>query len=143
MNWKIIPAGIVLTLALAACGGNGLTPLEASGFIEADEISVVAETSGRVAAVLVSEGEEVAEGEVLVRLDDSLLQSRRAEAQAAVDEALARRDEQIDGPREERVSLVKARSLPWRRPNPPSKRRARFTPNWRRSAGRCRLPPRR
>lgn len=98
-----------MTLALAACGGNSLAPLEASGFIEADEISIVAETSGRVASVLVDEGEEVTEGDVLVRLDDSLLQSRRAEAQAAVDEALVRRAEQIDGPREEVLAQAKAR----------------------------------
>jgi HlyD family secretion protein len=100
---------MVVTLALVSCGSDGLAPLEASGFIEADEVSIVAETSGRVADVLVREGQKVAESDLLVRLDDSLLQAQRAEAQAAVDGALALRDEQINGPRDEVLAQAKAR----------------------------------
>ena len=42
---------------------------------------------GRVAELLVEEGQTVAEGTVLVRLDDGAARSRVAEAQAALDEA--------------------------------------------------------
>ncbi len=63
--------------------------LEASGFIEADEASVVTEMGGRVVALHADEGDEVTEGQVLVELDDSLLLARitMAEAELGVAEA--------------------------------------------------------
>jgi multidrug efflux pump subunit AcrA (membrane-fusion protein) len=73
----------------------GLEPEEpppgivASGFIEADEASVTTELGGRIVALHADEGDRVAEGDVLVELDDSLLlaQIEMAEADLAVAEA--------------------------------------------------------
>jgi multidrug resistance efflux pump len=64
-------------------------PLEASGTVEAVEVSVAAELSGRVAEVLVGKGDKVEAGEPLLRLDDELLQSQRQRAAAALESANA------------------------------------------------------
>ncbi len=89
-----------LALLLAACSGlprlagaapteETLEPLQASGFLEAEEVSVVAESGGWVAEVLADEAEPVMQGQVLIRLDDGLLQAERARAEAAVGVARA------------------------------------------------------
>ena len=64
--------------------------LIASGFVEADVVSVTTELGGRVVALYASEGGHVSKGEVLVELDDSLLlaQLEMAEADLAVAEAM-------------------------------------------------------
>ncbi|HDH09845.1 MAG TPA: biotin/lipoyl-binding protein, partial [Chloroflexi bacterium] len=56
--------------------------ISASGFIEAEEVSVVAELGGRIVEVLADEGDEVEEGQVLVKLDTALLEAQIAQAQA-------------------------------------------------------------
>jgi HlyD family secretion protein len=91
-------------LALTACAALGqappgqpegqdpaaqLAPIEASGFIESEEVNVVSEVSGRVDQVLADEADEVTGGQVVVRLDDGLLQAQREQAQAAVEVARA------------------------------------------------------
>jgi multidrug efflux pump subunit AcrA (membrane-fusion protein) len=64
--------------------------LTASGFIEADEALVTTELGGRIVALYADEGDEVAEGDLLVELNDSLLlaQIEMAEADLAVSEAM-------------------------------------------------------
>jgi len=63
--------------------------LRASGTIEAVEVNVAPETSGKIKEVLVDEGQTVKEGEPLFRLDDSLLAAQRAVAVAQLDAANA------------------------------------------------------
>lgn len=46
----------------------------ASGTIESEEVTVASEVAGRVVQLLASEGDRVRKGDVLVRLDDSVLQ---------------------------------------------------------------------
>jgi HlyD family secretion protein len=58
--------------------------IAASGFIEADEVSVTPEIGGRVISIGAAEGDPVKAGAVLVKLDDSLLQAQARQAQAAV-----------------------------------------------------------
>jgi HlyD family secretion protein len=94
---KSISLILVLLLALTASGCSALTgapatgtaALQASGVIEASQTSISAELGGRVAEVLVKEGDAVKNGDVLLRLDDSLLQAQRQAASAAVDAANA------------------------------------------------------
>ncbi len=50
----------------------------ASGFIEAEEVSVAAEVGGRIAEVLVAEGDAVEAGQVLIRLDDRIARAQVA-----------------------------------------------------------------
>jgi HlyD family secretion protein len=58
--------------------------LDASGTIEAETVTIAAEAGGRIVEILADEGQPVGEGQVLVRLDDSLLLAQRAQAEAAV-----------------------------------------------------------
>lgn len=67
----------------------GTGPLEASGFLEATEVSVVSEVGGRVLEVLAGEANEVTAGQVVVRLDAGLLEASRSQALAAVGVARA------------------------------------------------------
>jgi HlyD family secretion protein len=75
-----------LTSGGGAAAGNTLS---ASGFIEAEEVSVVAEAGGRVAEVRVDEADPVTAGQIVVVLDDGLLQADRMQALAAVQAAEA------------------------------------------------------
>lgn len=63
--------------------------LSASGTIETTEIVVSPELSGRVIDVLVSEGEHVEAGQELLRLDTTLLDRQRAQAEASLAAAQA------------------------------------------------------
>ena len=63
--------------------------LLASGFVEAEEVSVSSEMGGRIVALEAAEGDEVQAGRVLVQLDRTLLESkiRSAEAELAMAQA--------------------------------------------------------
>ncbi|RJP86527.1 MAG: HlyD family efflux transporter periplasmic adaptor subunit [Desulfobacteraceae bacterium] len=84
----IIPI-LILVLSAAGCGTTNDTVIQASGQIEAKEIEVASELSGRVVEVLAAEGDSVKAGDLLLRLDDSLLLSEKRAAQAALDSARA------------------------------------------------------
>ncbi len=90
-NRKTVPFALTLlailllaTLSTGCAASGDDSRIVGSGFIEGDEIVIAPEIGGRIAEVLVDEGDEVRSGEVLVRLDDALLQTSRGEALAAV-----------------------------------------------------------
>ncbi len=86
--------------------------LASSGTIEATRVTVASEISGRVAEVLVNEGDEVQAEQVLVRLDDTLLQAQLAQAKAQLGLARANRDLVALGiPAEQRAQAVAAAEL--------------------------------
>lgn len=58
--------------------------LRASGSVEASTVAVASEFPARVAEVLVEEGERVAVGDLLVRLDAGMLDAQREQAAAGV-----------------------------------------------------------
>lgn len=67
----------------------GTVELKASGTVEAVEIVMGAEISGRVAEVLVDKGDQVKPGDLLIRLDDELLKAQKQKANAALETAKA------------------------------------------------------
>jgi len=82
-----LPARIALSfgvLGLVACDAgevpNGFA--RATGRLEAEEIHVATKLSGRVAAVLVDEGDPVEAGQVLARMDTEVLDAELARAEA-------------------------------------------------------------
>jgi HlyD family secretion protein len=91
-------------------------PAILSGVLESDEIRVGSLVGGRVREVLVAEGQRVAAGQVMVRLEPFDLSAQLAEAQAdlaaarAVFEKLQAgyRDEEVLGARAKRDELQKA-----------------------------------
>lgn len=92
----ILLAGIVITggwwwqtrYADAANAASN-NAIQATGTIEARKIDLAAEIGGKVAEVLVEEGQPVTARQPLVRLDDALLMAQRAVAAAQVNSAKA------------------------------------------------------
>ncbi|MDZ7823371.1 MAG: biotin/lipoyl-binding protein [Ahrensia sp.] len=72
----------LLALSTVSCGSANSAAIQASGQIEAKEISIAPGVSGLVVEVNVSEGDSVKMGDALLRLDDSLLLSEKQAAQA-------------------------------------------------------------
>lgn len=89
---------VIAVIALAAIGYYAYTnfslpvvagALTASGTVEAADVSIAPELSGKVTEVLVNEGDQVKTGDVLFRLDDSLFQAQRKVAAAGLETARA------------------------------------------------------
>jgi HlyD family secretion protein len=74
---------LAVMAAVAACGNDVEGPPRASGYVEATEVRVGPQVGGRVLEVAVEEGDRVAAGAVIARLDtaDIELALRRAEAE--------------------------------------------------------------
>jgi HlyD family secretion protein len=102
---------VVLLLALVAAAAIRLRPLEVdalraqaqpltrtlqfSARVQTPQrVDIGATVTGRVAAVLVQEGDAIAAGAVLLRLEDDEARAALAQAEAARQQALARRDSQ-------------------------------------------------
>ncbi len=92
-----LPAIVIIVLLVALSiyfivtqtTGADETALTASGAIEATQVNVASEISGKVTEVLVEEGQPVSMSDPLLRLDPSLLDAQRAVASAAADSANA------------------------------------------------------
>ncbi|MDE2483698.1 MAG: biotin/lipoyl-binding protein, partial [candidate division NC10 bacterium] len=67
-------------------GGEGLV---ANGTIEATEVEVSSKLPGRLAQLLVKEGDQVQANQVIARLDTSEIEAERAQNQAALARAEA------------------------------------------------------
>ncbi len=93
----IFVVGIVIAIAIARSSkSDTTTEWNASGFIEAEILSIAPEIAGRVAELPVAEGVEVKQGDVLLKLTDDLLaaqvdlaRGQLAEAQALLAQAKA------------------------------------------------------
>lgn len=93
-----LPAIILLLLLAVAAGvyyfyfyhpqtASGV--LTASGTVETTQVSLAPEISGRISEIGVQEGDLVKAGDVLFRLDDTLLKAQRAIAAASLESASA------------------------------------------------------
>lgn len=132
MKHNIVPLIIVLLLISAAGGGYWYfkqNPAElvrlqlrlgliseaeatgvnrASGFIEADEISIAAETGGRISRLSVDEGDFVQAGQVLVELDTALLDTEVKQTEAKIATAEAQLAKIEAGVRPEEIGKAEA-----------------------------------
>lgn len=81
---------VAVACALAGCGGSNGGPPRASGYVEATEVRVAPEVGGRVTQLAVGEGDRVAVGAVIARLDT-------ADTQLAIQRAKADRDQATAG----------------------------------------------
>lgn len=75
-----------------------------------DPVALAFETSGRIVAIDVEEGDAVVAGQVVARLDDRLAKARVTTAAAALAQARARLDLARRGPRREDVEVAKAQA---------------------------------
>ena len=112
---RVIP--VFMVLALIVGGGywwytqqqtQAANGLKGSGTIEADQLNIGPEVSGRVVEVAADEGQTVKAGQVLFRLDDALLLAQRAQAEAAVQTASAQRDQLLAGARAQQLEAARA-----------------------------------
>jgi multidrug resistance efflux pump len=79
-----------------------------SGTIEADEIHVGSKVGGRIAEVLVKEGQEVKAGQPLIRFEAYDLQARKSDAVAAIAQAEANLEKMKNLSRPEEVMEARA-----------------------------------
>lgn len=102
----LIAAGIVSWLYWQQ---TRTVPFVVSGFIEADEIRVGSRVGGRVAEVMVAEGQAVHKDEPLFRIDPFDLNEQLAQAQATLAAYRAEHKRLSDGYRPEEVAQAVAR----------------------------------
>ena len=82
--------------------------LTASGTVEATDAQLGFKVPGRIVAIAAHEGDRVAAGAEIARLDTSEIDARRAQAAAAVGIARAQLDELVAGTRGEEVAQARA-----------------------------------
>ena len=105
---RTLLAGFMMA-ALAGCGQHN-DALSAVGTLEWDRIELSAEVTEPIIAIEVREGQRLAAGQVVLRLDDQRERAETAAAQAARDQAAARLAELQRGPRAERITAARARA---------------------------------
>ncbi len=94
MRKRLIPVVLILVLAGAAYlwttrASAHSDALTASGTIETTDVVISPEAGGRVLEVAAKEGDTVQAGQVVIRLDDSMLKAQLAQAQQSVTAAQA------------------------------------------------------
>ena len=96
---RIVGLAVVILLLVAAGLWYWLRPTldnhsfaVGNGRIEATELYVSAKAAGRVADILVNEGDFVSEGQVIARMDMKSLEAQLAQAQAQVANAISTRE---------------------------------------------------
>lgn len=87
-KWERVTAlSLVLLMTLLLCTGCGRTAdadKATWGRADAKEIDVNSKIAGRVVELLVKEGDEVKEGQVIARIDKRSLEAQKAEAEASI-----------------------------------------------------------
>src|SRR4051812_39697548 len=106
---------ILIIVALAAAwkymsGRASSDRLVLSGTIEADEIHVGSKIGGRIAEVFVSEGQEVKQGQPIIRFESFDLDAKRADAVAAVVQAEANLQKTLALSRPEEIAEARAQA---------------------------------
>jgi multidrug resistance efflux pump len=82
--------------------------LTASGFIEAEEVDIAPQLGGRVAELLVEEGDDVEAGQLLARIDGTLLEAQIGSARAGVEIAEAQLAQVRAGARPQQIRQAEA-----------------------------------
>lgn len=107
---RIVPVVLILGLGGFALWRFVLAPpadvggLVASGTVEATDAQLGFQAAGRIAALTPREGDRVAAGDEIARLDTSELEARRAQALAQVEATRAQLDELLAGSRREEIA---------------------------------------
>lgn len=123
----LLIAAALIYLFIVSNANDGA--LNASGTVEVVELTIAPEVSGRVAEILVDEGDPVQAGQVLVRLDGELLAAQRARLEASIqaaDAAVSAAQAQLEAARQQYrttlqsalIAATPARQNAWRAPQP-------------------------
>jgi len=103
MKKKILSIATLLTLILVSCNGNNGDRIEASGNIEATNIIVSSQVSGKVIRILKDEGDNVNKGDTVLIIDPETYQLKFDEAVAAKELTQAQFNLVKKGAREEDI----------------------------------------
>jgi multidrug resistance efflux pump len=94
MNLTYFLGIALIAMLLSGCEtlDLGLTPgddssIQASGVIEAVEVSIASEISGRISIIHVREGDEIEEGDLLFEINTEMIQAQRKQAEAQLESA--------------------------------------------------------
>lgn len=105
----VLICALIWVVLLAACREKVVDDtISASGFIEAEEVILAAETSGRITEMPVDRGDPVGAGDIVVRLDDAVLQSQLLQAKAGLAAANAELERVLAGERREKIAAAQA-----------------------------------
>jgi len=107
MTRNTVAATIVATLVVCACEPQG-NHRRLVGQMESDRIEITAEVSEPIVERAVVEGQAVVAGQLLLRQDTTRIEARIAAATAGRDQAQARLDELVRGPRQEQITAARA-----------------------------------
>ncbi len=107
MNKCIRLLMIFTAILLAACESDG-DNFRIVGELASDRIELTAEAAEPITEILVAEGQQVTQGQILLRQDARRASARLAEAEALVGQAQARLDELVRGPRSEQIAAARA-----------------------------------
>jgi HlyD family secretion protein len=100
------PVAILLLLLLTAC--SEAPENVAQGYIEGDYLFIGAEHGGRIAELKAAEGEKVAAGQPLFRLDTDVEAATLAAAEARAGQARAELRDRTRGARPQRIAVLDA-----------------------------------
>ncbi|MGD8190244.1 HlyD family secretion protein [Brevibacillus ginsengisoli] len=98
----------ILAILLTGCSLQKSDDAAYSGMIEADEVPIVAEVSGKVTSLMADEGSTVTKNQVVASLDDQSYQFSVKEAQAALQYASIKVDEAKAGNRNQMIDKALA-----------------------------------
>ena len=85
-----------------------MTQTRAVGELLSDRVEITAEFAEPITGIAVPEGEPVTAGQTLLTLNTERAEARLRDAEAALAEATARRDELLRGPRSEQIAAARA-----------------------------------
>jgi len=112
LNTRIAPMHTIITsiilsifslILLAGCNRNSANLIESTGTIEATEVDIRAEASGKILALNFDEGDWVKRGDILAEIDHEKLDIELTQAQARLAEADAKLSMLIKGLRDKEV----------------------------------------
>ena len=107
---RLIPVAVVALVltAMLVAGQRTQEPFVVSGTIEADDVRLGSRVGGRVAKVLVAEGQDVSSGDPLVELEPFDLREREAQVRQTLAAAEARLSKLTAGFRPEEIEQARA-----------------------------------
>jgi membrane fusion protein YbhG len=110
-RWKVATACAAVLVASEGCKRSGEDArLRATGYVEATEVRVASEVGGRVLEMRVAEGDHVAAGDLIARLDTADAQLVAKRLQAERDQADAQLQLMLAGARAEDVRQARAQA---------------------------------
>lgn len=99
----------IVLLALAVAGCDNGSPLPLVGTLERERVVLSAPVSERIVEISVDEGDTIAAGTLVARLDSKAARERLAAAEAEADRLAARLAELEAGPRAQELRAARAR----------------------------------